>query len=469
MRGMTRRWLLAAAVALCCIGGGGAFAQSLEEPSTQPIIVRDTGVRIDASLGLNKSRIVRLPVDVRDVLVTSPDVADIVMKTPRIAYVLGQSIGDTNVLFLDAEGEEIASIDLRVELDLSVLERTIETLIPNESIEVTSANQNVILTGTVTSAEVAESAQLVARRFVKADDQIVNLLAVRTKSQVLLKVKIAEVQRQVLKQFGFDLAANVHANNVNFTLFTDTPDSLDATSFASGVNFLQGGDAAFRQLAALFENLERDGVVKTLAEPSVTAISGELAKILVGGEFPVPVAQQNDTITIEFKEFGIALNFTPVVLASDRISLQVSTEVSELSTEGQITLADIVIPALAVRRASTTVNLPSGGSLVIGGLLQNDIRNTVDGFPGLKDIPVLGALFRSVNFRRDESELIITVTPYLVRPVAEQAFTLPTDGFPPVSDVDLYLFGRLHGVTDKPESSGEPETSISGPIGYILE
>ncbi len=470
MSGMARRGLLATAVTLALILGGGSRAQDFEEPSSDPILIRDVGVKSSAALALSKSRIVRLPTDVRDVLITDPDIADVVMKTPRIAYVLGQAVGDTNVLFLDGAGEEIANIDLRVELDLSVLERTIAALIPNETIEVTAANSNVILSGTVSSAEVAENARLIARRFVETDDGVVSLLAIRTKSQVLLKVKIAEVNRQVLKQFGFDLTANIQAGNNNFTLNQDTPDNLDSVVRSTGINFSQlGSDAVFQQLAAVFDNLERDGLVKTLAEPSVTAVSGELAKILVGGEFPVPVGQSNDTITIEFKEFGIALNFTPVVLSSEKISLQVATEVSELSDEGAITLDNIVVPALAVRRASTTVILPSGGSLVIGGLLQNDIRNTINGFPGLKDIPVLGTLFRSVDFQRDETELLITVTPYLVRAVPESSLTMPTDGFAPASDVDLYLLGRLHGVSDPSAPPAEPETSLSGPIGYILE
>ena len=466
---MTRRWLLAAVAVLTLALGGSAGAETLEEPSSEPILIRDVGVRANAALGLSKSRIIRLPVDVRDVLITNPLVADIVMKTPRIAYVLGQTVGDTNVLFLNDSGEEIANIDLRVEMDLSVLERTLATLIPSEEIRVTSANQNVILTGVVSSEEVAENARLVARRFVTNDEGVVNLLSIRSKSQVMLKVKVAEVNRQALKQFGFDLTADIRPGNFNFTFNQDSPDSLDAVVRDTGISFFPGGDAVFNQLKAVFDNLERSGLVKTLAEPSVTAISGELAKILVGGEFPVPVAQTNDAVTIEFKEFGIALNFTPIVLASDKISLQVSTEVSELSTEGAITLADIVIPALSVRRASTTVNLPSGGSLVIAGLLQNDIRNTVDGFPGLKDVPILGTLFRSVNFRRDETELVITVTPYLVRAVAENALTLPTDGFAPASDVDLYFLGRVHGVYAPNESTAEQETSLNGPIGFILE
>lgn len=456
--------LIAVAAGLAGPGAREVTAQSISdevvvrEPTQDPVAVK---------LPVHKSRAIRLPVDVRDVMVSNGDIADVIMKSPRLAYVVGNTVGYTNVVFLDGYGEKIAGLDLDVELDVGSIQRALEVAAPGEDIVVTGANANVILTGTVSSPIIAENARLVASRFVTTPDGVVNLLGTRTKSQVLLKVRVSEMNRQVLKQFGFDLTANIRAGNTNLTFNQDTPDNVDEI-VNGGITFLQGGDAAFQQLSAIFDNLERDGLIKTLAEPSVTAISGEAARVLVGGEFPVPVAQDADSITIEFKEFGIALNFTPVVLDATSISLQVQTEVSQLSDQGAITLADIVIPALAVRRASTTVNLPSGGSLVIAGLLQNDIRNTIDGFPGLKDVPVLGTLFRSVDFQRDESELVITVTPYLVKPIGDSAVSLPTDGFAPASDVDMYFLGRLHGVyapTQPPESAAGYE----GPIGYILE
>lgn len=442
-------------------------ARAQLDPGDEVSIGEITNAPVAVKLPVHKSRVIRLPVDVRDVMVSNAAVADVVMKSARLAYVVGNSVGYTNVVFIDNYGEKIVGLDLDVELDVGSIQRALAVAIPDEDITVTTANSNVILTGTVTSPETSENARLVARRFVPSDESVVNLLGTRTKSQVLLKVRVSEMNRQILKQFGFDLTARIRANNTTFTLLQDTPDSVD-TVVTGGVSLLQGGDAAFQALSAVFNNLERGGLVKTLAEPSVTAISGESARILVGGEFPVPVAQTTDTITIEFKEFGIALNFTPVVLSENEISLQVQTEVSALSDQGAITLADIVVPALSVRRASTTVNLPSGGSLVIAGLLQNDIRNTIDGFPGLKDIPVLGALFRSVDFQRDESELVITVTPYLVRPIGDSAITLPTDGFAPASDVDMYFLGRLHGVY-APSLPAANTAGYEGPIGYILE
>lgn len=469
MHAMAMRTLTAALVAvlLLAMGAlpiGGVAAQDMAgTPSSEAIVVRDAGgAPIQAVLPLNKARIVRLPADARDVIMTNPEIADVIMKSARTAYVLGQEVGDTNVLFLDATGEEVARIELRVDLDLVSLEDTIAALIPNEKVKISSVNNNIILSGTVSTPEVAENARLIARRFATSDDNVVNLLSIRTKSQVLLKVRVSEINRQTLKQLGVDINGQITGGDTVFSFLQNNPVTNAVSS--TGLLISEGNDF----VEAVFDNLERTGLVKTLAEPSVTAISGETAGVLVGGEFPVPVAQQDNTISIEFKQFGIALNFTPVVLDSSHINLQVSTEVSQLSDQGAIQLQNIVVPALAVRRASTTVNLPSGGSLVIAGLLQNDIRSTVNGFPGLKDVPVLGLLFRSTDFQRDESELVITVTPYLVRPIAEAAISLPTDGFAPASDADMFFLGRLNSVY-APAKPSDTNGSLGGPIGYILE
>jgi len=464
MHAMAMGMLRAALVAVALVAAGGAAAQdSVGVPSSEAIVVRDAGgPPIQAILPLNKARIVRLPADARDVIMTNPSIADVIMKSARTAYVLGQEVGDTNVLFLDASGEEVARIELRVDLDVMTLQAAMESLIPDERVKVSSMNNNIVLSGTVSTPEVAENARQIASRFARNDENVVNLLSVRTKSQVLLKVRVSEMNRQVLKQLGVDISGQVTGGDTVFSFLQNTPITNAVTS--TGLLVGEGNDF----VEAVFDNLERTGLIKILAEPSVTAISGETAGVLVGGEFPVPVAQQDNTISIEFKQFGIALNFTPVVLDPAHINLQVSTEVSQLSDQGAIQLENIVVPALAVRRANTTVNLPSGGSLVIAGLLQSDIRNTIDGFPGLKDVPVLGMLFRSVDFQRDESELVITVTPYLVRPVAEAAITLPTDGFAPASDADMFFLGRLNHVYAPAKPVGEGG-SLGGPIGYILE
>ena len=412
-------------------------------------------------LSLNKARVYKLPRDARDVLVSNPGVADVVIKTARLVYVVGREVGDTNVFFFDSDGNQILQLEIRVELDVSALNKALSELMPNERIKAVAVNQNIVLKGTVRSAKAAEGARLIARRFVEEDTEIVNMIGISSEQQVMLRVRISEMQRTIVKELGFNTQfRQLGGSDINLNFGTGvSPNAFGAMTFASG---------AFDVLTTMIDALESQGLVKVLAEPNLTAVSGENANFLVGGEFPIPVPQDGDQITIEFREFGVLLTFTPVVLSSGAISLKISTEVSQLSTQGQVTLANFVIPALTVRRAETTVEMPSGGSMIIAGLLQNDIRNTIDGFPGLKDIPVLGALFRSVAFRKAETELVVVVTPYLVQPVSEKTVTLPTDGFAPASDFDLYLLGRLHDVYRREEES-TAMGRVQGPIGYIME
>ena len=417
------------------------------------------------NLGLNKARVYELSQDVRDVLVSNPAIADVIVKTPRLVYVLGQAVGDTNVFFFDGEGNEILRLEIRVELDLSALQTAMAEYFPDDHIVVKAVNQDIILSGTVRSAQVAEDARLVAQRFVIDPSEIVNLLSIANEQQVLLRVRVSEMQRTVVKELGvqFGLDASSPARN---SIFDINSGALGANAFGTANAIF---DNFFDGLDITLDALESQGLVKTLAEPNLTALSGENANFLVGGEFPIPVPQEGDQITIEFKQFGVLLTFTPVVLSSGLISLKISTEVSQLSTAGAVSLADFNIPSLTVNRAETTVELPSGGSFMIAGLLQNDIRSTIDGLPGMKDIPILGALFRSVEFRRDETELVVTVTPYLVRPVDPNRMALPTDGFAPASDFDMYLLGRLHDVYSKPAAPPPPVGQVQGPIGFIME
>ena len=444
---------------------------------------------------LNKGELYSLPTDVRDVLVANGDIADVVIKTPRLVFVFSRAIGDTNIFFLDAKGEQILRLELHIEPDLSVLRETLANIFPDEKVVLTAANQQIIITGTVKTATAAEDIRQIVRRYVAEDDEIVNMLQIKSVQQVLLRVRIAEMQRSVVKQLGF---------NTNFTL-----DAEGRTGASSGLNtgkfaaFRVGGTGGavggavpqfffpesygtfqlqlfsglFDALSVLIDYLERQGLVKTLAEPNLTAVSGENANFLVGGEFPVPSGLDSQgNVVIQFRQFGVVLTFTPVVLDSGLISLKISTEVSTLSFETQITLAGVTIPGLSVNRAETTVEMPSGGSLVIAGLLQEDITDTIEGVPGLKDIPILGALFRSTAFQKKETELVISVTPYLIRPIGQNDITLPTDGFAPASDFDRYLLGRLHKVYTKDQTAAGISSAglrgkdrLLGPIGYIME
>ena len=428
------------------------------------------------TLPAGKARVLNLPVDVRDVMVAGPKIVDVVVKTPRQVFLVAQAVGDTNVFLLDSEGRVVLRLEVRVEVDVTALRKALAEILPNETIEVKAVNNDIVLTGTARSAKASEDARRIARRFVEEDENVVNMLAVLGGQQVFLQVRVAEVKRDIFKQLGIDLTLGLtRTENIGFDLITSVPTGVTGLTVAS-VNAFGTGTLEFvsgaRSLTTVIKALESEGLVKNLAEPSLTAISGETATLIAGGEFPVPIpTKEKDVFTIEFKPFGISLNFTPVVLESGRISLKVSTEVSALAFgagSGALTVQTLTVPALTLRRAKTTVDLPSGGSLVIAGLLQDDIVNTVTGIPGLMNLPILGALFRSQEFQRNETELIIIVTAYLVEPVAERALALPTDGFAPASDVDMYLLGRLHKIYVKPELE-PPAGQIEGPVGYIME
>ena len=455
---------LAAVFAIGVIGNDPAEAQSQGAVQIERAqFLDEVGVAQQLDLLLGKARILQLAMDARDVLVANPDIADVVIRTPRLVYVLGREIGDTNVFFFDDEGNEILRLNARVQLDLGALRAAFKEVLPDADIRVSAVNQNIILSGRVASAKVVQDIRQLARRFVASDANIINMLDVAATQQVLLRVRVAEMQRTALKELGlnFNLIRRV-GNWPRIGISTTNP--ISAASGSLFADFL----TANTNFTGLIDALERNGLVKTLAEPNLTALSGETANFLAGGEFPIPVAQEEGTITVEFKPFGIGLDFTPVVLSSGRISLRVQTEVSGLTTRGAVTIGGISISGLAVRRAATTVELPSGGSLVIAGLLQDDITNTIEGVPGLKDVPILGSLFRSVRFQRDETELVIAVTAYLVRPVDEQQIVLPSDGFAPASDIDMYFFGRLHATYAK-EAGLPPLAELQAPIGYIME
>lgn len=426
------------------------------------------------SLDVNKSRIIRLPRPARDVLVANPAIADIALRSPDTAFVIGRRVGETNVYFFDADGHQIDGVDLTVKFDSNAVAAVLHQMIPGEQINIATANQSLILSGSVASSQEADNARQIARQFVADDSSIINLLNVRDKSQVLLRVRVSEMARSVVKELGITPGQptpfNFHIGSNSFSLAGNTPTFTNTPFAALSGAFPITGATTF---TSLLQALESNGLVKTLAEPNLTAVSGETASFLVGGQFPVPSPQPGSTpgasiVTVVYKDFGVRLTFTPIVLSSGLINLKIATEVSQLSTQGEITVSGLTIPALATRRAVTTVELPSGGSIAIAGLLQNDIQNTIQGFPLLKDIPVLGALFSSTQFQHDESDLVIAVTPLLVKPVDPNALALPTDGFGPASDMNMYLLGRLNATYGKPTPEyplGRPQ----GPFGYILD
>ncbi len=424
------------------------------------------------TLGLNKSIVIDLPRDVKDVLVSNPAKADAVMRTSRRVYVIGREIGQTNIFFFDAAGRNIMSLELQVERDMATLRLMLKRLLPDANIKVDSLNENVILTGTAPNPSASSRAADLAGRFVGDAEKVLNMLSIQDNQQVMIKVVIAEMERTATKQFGVDIDAVVRAGSATFNLISANAFSLTGAALSSG--FLGGaGSRGDLDIAAVIRALERQGLVKTLAEPTLTAISGESASFLAGGEFPIPVGSDEDGITIEYKPFGVALAFTPIVLSSGRISLRIKTEVSETTTDGAFSIASsssastVSIPGLSVRRAETTVELPSGGTLAIAGLIKDETRQSLDGVAGVKDLPILGALFRSQEFQNAETELVVLITPYLVSPAHRDEFALPTEGFTQPPDLRAIILGRLNEVYGV--RGAQPTGNYRGQYGFIVD
>jgi pilus assembly protein CpaC len=495
----------------------------------------DGVVRIDLSaqgsgshaliLPKGKSAIVELPVDARDVLVTNPSVADAVLRSPRRIYVLGVASGETDAVFFDAAGRRILSLDISVSQDTGALASALNRLLPGSSIKVDAVSDSLVLSGQVQNGSDAESAQRLAERFVAKPEQVVNMLSIAGKEQVMLKVRVVEMQRNIIKQLGFNLstvlgqagspqfiagtAATFGVNGAilgglegaGYALNTTTQPETMAYDTKTGAYDLpiicrstctnggQGnisttqttsGSTGLNKAGATIDAFEQVGLVRTLAEPNLTAVSGESAKFLAGGEYPVPTGEdETGRVTITFKPYGVGLGFTPVVLSGGLISLKVSTEVSELTTQGAFTLttsssssssssAGLTIPALKVRRAETTVELPSGGAMMIAGLMQQETQQDLDSLPGLMNMPVLGALFRSRDYLSGETELVVIVTPYIVKPVSPDKLQTPVDGLQTAGDLETNLLGRLNKVYKTPPAAVSGRT-YEGPYGYVIE
>ncbi|WP_293212904.1 type II and III secretion system protein family protein [Parvibaculum sp.] len=424
-------------------------------------------------LGLNKAAIVELPVAARDVLVSNPAIVDAVVRTSKRTYLIGLAVGQTNAFFFNESGQQILNLEIRVARDLSGLRDSLRQYFPSARIDVESINDHVVLSGMVASASEASKAQDLAARYIGVDkENVLNMLGIEGKEQVMLKVTVAEMQRSVIKQLGVDLSSAASFGDFALRLATSNAFSVQGQSL--GGLSTEGTSYNGDDIGAALRALERDGILRTLAEPNLTAISGESAKFLAGGEFPVPTSRDRDgNVQLEFKPFGVGLNFTPVVLSEGRISLKISTEVSELSSDGAFVLqgsssTGVTVPGLKVRRAETTLELPSGGSLVMAGLLSDTTRQNIDGVPGAKDMPVLGQLFRSRDYQKNETELVVIVTPYLVDPTSRKNLVLPTDGFAPASDMDTILMGRLN-ATYGARGATPGDKPLQGPVGFVVD
>ena len=431
------------------------------------------------SLGVGKSSIIDLPRDVKDVLVADPKIANAVIRSPQRAYIIGSAVGQTNVVFFDADGQQIAAYDIAIKRDLNGVRAALKQLLPAASIQAEGVGEGVMLTGSVSTPIEAQQAGEVVARLVGGSEKVVNSIVVRGHDQVMLKVAVAEVQRSIIKQLGIDLSANmnygtavVNFNNAN--PFTANGGPLTSNSLvASAVN-----KAGLPTVTATLRAMESAGVVRTLAEPNLTAISGEAATFIVGGEFPFPTGVTCQTTaagsvgqcapSIAFKKFGISLNFTPVVLTEGKISLRVMTEVSEISTDNSISISGVSVPSVKTRRAETTLEIPSGGSLAMAGLIQEQTKQAVNGMPGVDQIPVLGQLFRSQDYVNNQTELMVIVTPYVVRAVAQKELSRPDDGFAPSSDSQSALFAQINRIYGVP-ARVEPIGNYQANFGFIID
>ena len=426
------------------------------------------------TLGIGKSVVIDLPADVKDVLVADPKVANAVVRSTRRAYLIGVAVGQTNIFFFDGAGRQIAGFDIAVTRDLNGVRAAMRHALPDVQIE--GVGDGIMLRGTVSSPQESQQAFDLATRLA-GEGKVFNGITVRGRDQVMLKVTVAEVQRDVIKQLGINL-------NGSFEVGASVIDFVNVNPFSAFGQPLTNSNISGTNngIGATLRAMERAGVIRTLAEPNITAISGETATFVAGGEFPIPAGLSCDTTRsppicqpqIEYKKFGVALNFTPVVLSEGRISLKVMTEVSDLSTDNAMTLVtpgssqSLTVPSIRTRRADTVLEIPSGGAMAMAGMLQEQTRHQINGFPGLMQLPILGALFRSRDYVNRQTELMVLVTPYVVRPVAQKQLSRPDDGFVDPSDPSTVLLGRLnriYGVAGKVD----PNYVYHGTYGFNLD
>lgn len=529
-------WILSAT--LGAVAAATPFAANTQNSPLQS--AASTQVPVERLLiAQGKSAIIDLPVEARDVVVANPDIADAVMRTSRRGFLLGVKNGETNVYFLDAQGRQILALEVRVARDTSELDSLIQRLAPEGRVKTEGVGESIILSGDVPNAAISDRIIRIAQNYAGSADKVVNLMSVKAGDQVQLRVRIVEMQRSVIKQLGVNLSATNLLNqllpndwglrfatangfSVNGAFLGGStvdarwaeslirPQSLSFLSgpqaealtprpFAGAGGYIRSVDPVTGIVSETFppgeivtnngadsniQALERVGLARTLAEPTLTATSGESAKFLAGGEFPVPTAQEGNRVSVSFKPFGVGLGFTPIVLSPDRISLKVSTEVSEISTAASFRQADTVIrdstgtitetirglsiPGVSTRRAETTLELPSGRSMVMAGLIQQSTRQSIEGLPGLKDLPVLGNLFRSRDFQSNDTELVIIITPYIVNSTSMDQLQTPADGYAAATDAEALIMGRMNRMV-RPTSSRLPQGRYRAPVGHVLQ
>jgi pilus assembly protein CpaC len=431
------------------------------------------------ALGIGKSVVIDLPRDIKDVLVADPKIANAVVRSSQRAYIIGAAVGQTNIVFFDSAGQQIAAYDIAVKRDLNGVRAALKQTLPNADIQIEGIGDGVMLSGSAASPIEAQQAGDLAARLAGGADKVVNSIVVRGRDQVMLKVTLAEVQRSIIKQMGIDLSASLNYGTAVVKFDNTNPFTANKAPLVAN-NALTTSFGATPSVQATLRAMESAGVVRTLAEPNLTAISGESATFISGGEFPIPTGVTCQTTTtggigqcvqtVSFKKFGISLNFTPVVLTEGRISLRVMTEVSEVSTENSLTggAGGTTIPSIKTRRVETTLEIPSGGAMAMAGLIQDQTKQAINGLPGMSQLPILGTLFRSRDFVNNQTELMVLVTPFIVRAVAQKDLSKPDDGFAPASDAQTDLLGSINRIYGVP-GRAEPARNYRGTYGFITD
>ena len=444
-RNITRRARLGTALAALAIGLGTVAGST-------PALAQQTAARPSETLNLSQGTgaMVRLSSPMSDVFVANDAIADVQVRSSTQLYVFGKGRGETTVYATGPNGRVVYAANVRVGNNISSVGEMLNLAMPEANIQATPMNNLVLLTGTVSSPTDVEEAQRLVQAYVGEGTQVVSRLRSAVPLQVNLKVRIAEINRSLIKEIGINLLSKDNSGGTLFGIGRGNPGSIGSGTTGSTFNVVSGGTTLGLagkilgvDLLGTLDLMETDGLVTTLAEPNLTALSGETASFLAGGEFPIPVSQGNNSISIEYKQYGVGLAFTPIVLADGRISMRVRPEVSELSNEGALKLNGYDVPAITTRRAETTVELGSGQSFMLAGLLRNANTNNIEKAPFLGDLPILGALFRSTKYRRSETELVIIVTPYLVRPVSGQLAS-PTDGYRTPTDAQRVFLGQSY-------------------------
>ena len=458
------------------------FAHVPDTGVAESLRVVKRGTSSTLSVPMNRAVVVESDSPFAELSIANPQIADISSLSDRTIYVLGKSPGMTTLTLLDANGQLITNVDVRVAPDISEFKERLRQILPGETIEVRTANDGIVLSGTVSSTARLQRALDLAERY--APQRVSNLMSVGGVQQVMLKVRFAEMQRNVSKSLSTSLALNgnmfggglgvnggTNTNNNSGGVATSLGGNIPAVSEANGA-MVFGFNAGAVEVGVLLEALETKGVVRTLAEPNLTALSGQEAKFLAGGEYPIPVGQDNGTITIEFKPFGVELNFIPRVVDGDLINLELEAAVSSIDPTNAAVFNNFSIDAFRRRETSTTVELRDGESFAIAGLLQDDFQDVNGQVPWLGDVPILGALFRSASYQREQSELVIIVTAHLVTPTRGEALALPTDRVRPPTEKDLFLNGKIARDARTPTKGAAGEVAkqdFTGSYGYVMD